>query len=507
VLVSIVRKVSANKNKLGDTGLSALRFFKNRGWMWGAHSRILAWYGALAIAFIGLSVPIFSQLVYLEIDRRVRDDLQADVESFDRFLKEQPIDIKTIDEEKMEDIFRDFLFRRIPEDDTFLIAFVNGKFDRSSPRGRPEQMVEDGKLMQYWARLERRTQGEQKTSDPDVGNIIYLAEPIVVNEKVTAVFVAAHTTTGEIKEAQETIFIVVQVLLVGLLMASVLGWIASSKILAPLRSLIATARSISELNLERRIPVNSSGEIGELAVTFNRMLDRLQAAFTAQKAFVSDAGHELRTPITIIRGHLELMSDDPQEQQETIALVTDELDRMSRMVDDLLLLAKSERPDFLQFETISVDALILELYSKATALAQRNWKLDAIASGNIIGDRQRLTQAVMNLAENATQYTSTTDTIALGAELNRHQLRLWVCDTGMGIAPEDQPRIFERFARGSKSFRRSEGSGLGLSIVRAIAQSHGGWVELLSTPNQGSTFTLVLPVEPPQEKLINQSKV
>lgn len=475
--------------------------------MWGARSRILAWYAALMVGFIGLSVPIFSQIVFSSIDRRVRDDLQEDIDSFDQFVKEQAIDLKTLDEEKFEDLFRDFLFRRIPEDDTFLIAFVNGKFDRSSPRGRPEQMHEDGKLMQYWSRLEQNTQGEQKTSDPDVGNILYLAEPIVVNGKVQAVFVAAHTTAGEIKEAQETIFIVIQVLLVGLVLALFLAWIASARILAPLRSLITTARSISELNLERRIPVNSTGEIGELAVTFNRMLDRLQAAFIAQKAFVSDAGHELRTPITIIRGHLELMGDDPKEQQETIALVTDELDRMTRMVDDLLLLAKSERPDFLQFETIDVNTLILELYHKATALAQRNWTLDAIAYGNIVGDRQRLTQAVMNLTENATQYTSKNDAIALGAELNRHQLRLWVRDTGMGIAPEDQARIFERFARGSKSFRRSEGSGLGLSIVRAIAQAHGGWVELLSTPKQGSTFTLVLPVEPPQEKLINQSKV
>jgi signal transduction histidine kinase len=505
--VSIVRKVSANKNKPGDSGFSAIRFFKNRGWMWGARSRILAWYGALMIGFIGLSVPIFSHLVYLEVDRRVRDDLQEDIESFAEFLKEQPIDVKTIDEEKMEDVFRDFLFRRIPEDDTFLIAFVNGKFDRSSPRGRPEEMHEDGELMQYWVRLEQRTQGERKTSNSDVGNIIYLAEPIVLNEKVKAVFVAAHTTAGEIKEAQETIFIVIKVLLVGLVLALVLAWLASGKILAPLRSLIATARSISELSLERRIPVKNTGEIGELAVTFNRMLDRLQAAFTVQKAFVSDAGHELRTPITIVRGHLELLGDDPQEKEETIALVTDELDRMSRMVDDLLLLAKSERPDFLQFETIDISSLTMELYAKATALAQRDWKLDAIASGNIVGDRQRITQAVMNLAENAAQYTSQTDTIAIGTDRNRHQLRLWVRDTGMGIDPADQPRIFERFARGSKSHRRSEGSGLGLSIVRAIAQSHGGWVELLSQPKQGSTFTLVLPVEPPQEKLINQSKI
>ena len=117
-----------------------------------------------------------------------------------------------------------------------------------------------------------------------------------------------------------------------------------------------TARSISETDLTRRIPVSGRDEIAELARTFNAMLDRLEAAFATQRAFVSDASHELRTPITIVRGHLELLGDDPQERRETIALVTDELDRMSRFVDDLLLLAKAERDDFLRVGRASSSA-------------------------------------------------------------------------------------------------------------------------------------------------------
>lgn len=253
----------------------------------------------------------------------------------------------------------------------------------------------------------------------------------------------------------------------------------SGKILSPLRSLSTTARSISEKDLTQRLQVQGIGELAHLANTFNEMMDRLQNAFTSQREFISDAGHELRTPITIIRGHLELLEDDPSEQQETVALLLDELDRMTRMVEDLLLLAKSERPDFLQWETIDVDLLTVELFSKAQALALRNWHLEAYAQGVIKGDRQRLTQAIMNLAENATQYTKQTDTIEIGSIIEENRLRLWVRDTGEGIAPSGQLRIFQRFARAENSQRRSEGAGLGLSIVKAIAQAHGGQVALV----------------------------
>jgi len=144
-------------------------------------------------------------------------------------------------------------------------------------------------------------------------------------------------------------------------------------------------------------------------------------------------------------------------------------------------------------------SLTEELFTKVQALAECQWWLEAKGSGSIVADRQRLTQAVMNLAQNATQHTCKGDVIALGSAVVNHKARLWVRDTGTGIAPLDQKRIVERFARAAKSRRRSEGAGLGLAIVRAIAEAHGGQVELLSRPGVGSTFTLVIPVEPSQE--------
>jgi signal transduction histidine kinase len=238
------------------------------------------------------------------------------------------------------------------------------------------------------------------------------------------------------------------------------------------------------------------------------MMDRLQAAFISQRNFINDAGHELRTPITIIRGHLELMGDDPKEVQETLTLVMDELERMNRFVNDLLLLAKAEQPDFLQLETIDVCTFTEELFAKIRVLGdglrptinERNWQLQATARGKIVADRQRLTQAVMNLAQNATQYTNNTDTIALGSMIHQGKVSFWIRDTGEGIAPADQQRIFERFARATNSRRRSEGAGLGLSIVQAIAEAHGGEVTLKSQPGAGAIFTIILPVEPYQKE-------
>jgi signal transduction histidine kinase len=203
----------------------------------------------------------------------------------------------------------------------------------------------------------------------------------------------------------------------------------------------------------------------------------------------------LRDPLTICSGHLELMPDDPEERKRTVALVIDELERMGRIVDDLQVLADADQPDFLQPETVDLALFTHELSAKAGALAERRWKLDSSASGIIVADRHRLTEAVMNLAHNAVQHTDQDDTVAIGSAETDGELRLWVRDTGVGIQPADRERIFDRFTRGKGAHRRYRGSGLGLAIVKAIAEAHGGRVELTSEPGVGSTFTMIIPMQ------------
>jgi signal transduction histidine kinase len=283
-----------------------------------------------------------------------------------------------------------------------------------------------------------------------------------------------------------------------LLIGSIVAFLAAGRVLAPLRELTETARAIEESDLTRRIDVKGSDELAELGSTFNAMLDRLEVAFSSQRELIRDVSHELRTPITIVRGHLEVLGDDPAEREETIELVTDELDRMARLVDDLLTLARAERPDFLQPEPVRLGDFTSEVLAKATSLGDRRWTLNAGRDGMIDADPQRLTQALVNLADNAVKQTVAGSVIEIGADVDGSWARLWVKDDGPGLSAKDRDGIFRRFSRGSRG-RRYSGTGLGLAIVKVVAEAHGGRVDVSSEPGHGARFTVVVPAAPQPE--------
>lgn len=481
-----------------------------------ARTRILLWYVAILVFIFLVGIPLFRELLFAKIDQRVNDDMVEKLEIFQSLLAgeliDEDIDNPLVDEawlenkdarlkppyssEELQDFFDAFLVRQLPEDEVYLITFANEKLYKSSPRARPGLLKKDAPLMQKWATAKRPSIGRHNTNDPEVGDLLYFVEPVQVNNRVLGVIVIAHTTAGEREEALEAVGVIIQVWGGVLLVSLVLAWFASGQVLAPMRSLITMAKSVSESDLSQRLPIQGQGEMAELAMTFNEMMNRLEAAFENQRNFINDAGHELRTPVTIIRGHLELMGDDPEERRETLALVMDELERMTCMINDLILLAKSERPDFLHYEVVDVQHLTEELFVKARGLAERHWELSEIAEAQAHLDRYRITQAVMNLAHNAVQHTLIGDRIRLGSSIEQNWLYIWVQDTGEGIAPMDQARIFERFARVTHGQRRSDGSGLGLAIVKAIVEAHGGQIVLKSQVRFGSIFTLIFPLYP-----------
>ena len=294
------------------------------------------------------------------------------------------------------------------------------------------------------------------------------------------------------EQVESAVRIAVGVSIVVMLLASLFIWLAAGRAMAPLQALARTARQISETDLSRRIPVRGNDEIAQLGRTLNAMLDRLEAAFADQREFLADVSHELRTPITVIRGHLETLGDDPSERREAVMVIQDELDRMNRFVDDLLLLVRASRPDFLRPEPLDLDLLTHEVFAKARLLGDRAWVLEGTGLGLIEGDSQRLTQAVTNLAANAANHTGPGEPIWIGSSLGAAEARLWVRDEGPGIPAEEQRLIFERFAR-SQSVRGTGGAGLGLAIVKAVAEAHGGHVELESSLGQGARFTIVIP--------------
>jgi len=391
-------------------------------------------------------------------------------------------------------VFDTFLERNVALEGEVYLTFFGDEPYRSTPA--PVRLDRDPELVDRWASLTRAERGHL---DTEAGPVEYLAVPLRAEGETVGVFVVANFVQGEREEIEAGVRVEAVVAGVVLLVAIGAAWVIAGRLLRPVRELTESARAITETDLTRRIPVHGDDEIAELARTFNEMLDRLAGAFAAQRAFVDDAGHELRTPITIVRGHLELMDDDPEDRERTLRLVTDELDRMTRIVEDLLVLAKAEQPDFVQPEPVELNDLTTALLAKARALGDRSWHLDASAEGLVEGDPQRLTQAVLNLARNAVEHTEPGDEIALGSARRNGEVRLWVRDVGPGIDRADRARIFERFARGGDGPRRSEGAGLGLPIAQAVAEGHGGRVELDSAPGAGATFTLVLPVDAADE--------
>lgn len=453
-------------------------------------------YALLLLSLTSLTIPVFRYMLAVKVSDRVRVDLQKERQEFlDAYADWEAESEQTVEDLKT---FADrFLDSNVPEDDNFHLILIDGELYRSNPSSLLQPIRPNSTLFQRWLAVTEFTRGEKMVGDPEIGSILYKADPLVLEGNRRGVFVVAHTSAGEIEEALMMVYIFINIAIAILLFSLLLWWWLAGWLMAPLRSLSRTARSISESDLTQRIPpVQGSGEIAEIAETFNAMMDRLQNAFESQRSFINDAGHELRTPLTIIQGHLELLDDDPEDRQETLELVLDEIDRMGRLVNDMILLAKSERTDFLQLETIEVSSFTEEIFAKAQTLAQRHWTLVVESRGKMVGDRQRLTGALLNLLRNAAQHTQESDTIELGCRLQKnHQVKFWVRDTGEGISPTDRRRIFDRFARGQHCQHRSEGSGLGLAIVRAIVKAHEGQVECKTQVGEGSTFCINLPME------------
>jgi len=447
----------------------------------GIRQRILAWYLALLVFAVGATLVLLHAVLLGQIDGEVDAKLER------RAAAVQAAIAAREDEDPVR-VAEEYLENSVPGEGEALFILVDGRPHRHTPVA--VRLDQDPALARRWARLRRPERGSLSSKE---GEVCYRALPLSGSDDEGMTFVVANFVRNEREEVDTTVRYLAVVSVSVLVAAGALAWVAAGRVLRPIRSVIETARTITDTDLSRRVPVRGSGETAELSTTFNAMLDRLDSAFVTQRAFIEDAGHELRTPLTVIRGHLELLGEDPEERSDSVALVTDELDRMSRIVDDLLLLARAERPGFLTPGPVALDAVTRELHAKAGALAPRRWELEGVGRGQLVVDRQRLTQAMMNLAINAAQHSNEGDTIVLGSSAAHGEARLWVRDSGPGISPSEQERIFERFARGDGR-RRSEGAGLGLAISRAIAEAHGGRIELETRPGAGSTFTVVLPL-------------
>jgi two-component system OmpR family sensor kinase len=280
------------------------------------------------------------------------------------------------------------------------------------------------------------------------------------------------------------------------------GYWLATRSLRPLGWMAEQARRITGSNLETRIKIpNAAEELAVLVTSFNELLSRLDQSFDTMRRFVADASHELRTPISVIRGEADVaLSQErgPAEYRESLTVVLDESRRLSRLVDDLLNLARADAGHVqLQMHDFYLNELLAECCRSVHGLATtRGLTLECLPGNDLqfTGDEQLLRRLVINLLDNAIRYTPPGGKVTAALEDSATSVRLRVSDTGIGIAPADAARVFERFYRAGEARNRQDGGfGLGLAIVRWIAESHRGTVECASQVGQGSVFTVNLP--------------
>lgn len=326
---------------------------------------------------------------------------------------------------------------------------------------------------------------------------IYSAPVLIDSHTVGAVQVGQSIKFIE-DTTRQTFYFLTGGTIFGLLIAGLVGAFLSWQALRPIEKINQAAMQIVRgQDLKQRLPTSATNdEINRLTVTINGMLERLDNFFQAQVRLSADVSHELRTPLTAIRGNVDLLrrgaANDPAELKEALTIIDGELDRMARIVADLLLLSHADAGLSLRMQTVELDTIILEVYRQARVISGGvNIHLGHEDQAVVRGDADRLKQLLVNLVNNAIKHTPTGGTVTISLYRDEDWVRIIVADNGRGIAPVELPYIFERFYRGADN--KQKGMGLGLSIAQWIAQAHGGQITVTSSLNEGSEFTLWLP--------------
>lgn len=352
-----------------------------------------------------------------------------------------------------------------------------------------------------------------ESSKIDVAPLRVLTVPLQVEDRKVGVLQVGMYTGIIEATMQALIWVQAAAGLLFISMAAIVGWLMTGQALAPLEKATETALKITKADdLSRRIPNpdRSHNEVGILITAFNQTLDRLEQLFTAQKRFVADVSHELRTPLTVIKGNVGLLRKMKKPDEESLQSIEGEVDRLTRMVGDLLLLAQAETGKLpLDLRPVELDSLMMEVFHQMKVIAGDKIQLQIteMEPVKVMADRDRIKQLYLNLIGNAVKYTPAGGSILISMKQSGKMAKTAITDTGPGIPMEDIPHIFERFYRSDKArTRAADGSsfGLGLSIANWIVKNHGGMIDVSSKENSGTTFLVYLPLlsaeQPPSAK-------
>jgi heavy metal sensor kinase len=378
-------------------------------------------------------------------------------------------------------------------------------YELLDPRGRPDpRLAQRGTRLPLSPQALRNAEQGRETFETvamPTTSLRVLTLPVVVGGQIERLVQVAVPLDAVDGARRRFLWILAGLAPVGILGAAAGGWWLAGRALAPVDHMIESARRITAEDLAQRVPSPpSDDELGRLAAGLNDMLGRLERAFSSARRFSADAAHELRTPLTILKGEVEVALSSPQttdEYRRVLASAQEEIDRLASLVEDLLFLARADAgvappPN----DPVDLNAVIDDARPAMAALAERGGlELTVDASGPVwvLGSAPLLFRVVLNLVDNAIKYTPAGGQVIVRLTAGG-QAELTVCDTGPGIAPEEQARIFDRFYRGDPARERG-GSGLGLALTRSIVQLHGGRIAVESQPEHGTCFRVRLPRE------------
>lgn len=325
---------------------------------------------------------------------------------------------------------------------------------------------------------------------------LVLGSPVMVSKKVVGSLVAVTSLSDLNSQESQVLLLAGAEALLSLLFSVAAGYFLMRRVMRAVGRVTETAVEISKGDLDRRLDFPSqSDEVGKLALAFDGMIGRISYTLDSQRRLLADVSHQLKTPLTVIRGNLELIQRsseiDKDELNDVIEVVTSEIDYMKTMLDGLLLLERMSEPEPLIEEEVELRPFLTDIFSSAISLGRRNWHLGDIPDVVVCIDGQKCRGAILNLLDNAVKATSNLDRISLDAYERSGYLEIVISDSGTGIESAYLATIFERFERGAA--RDQRGAGLGLAIVRAVANAHGGDIDVESVYGEGSSFTFRVP--------------
>ncbi|ROR65870.1 sensor histidine kinase [Agrococcus jenensis] len=456
---------------------------------WTVRSRIVG-----LLTLLSLITAIAAGSVAYAVDRvRVLEQIDANL---DAALDSVRFIVEGDDWSSTDEAVSTIVQRLAPDDNTGTLGIVDGEA-AWQPGIAPDVPLEQ--LPGFVERIVAETADGRTvlgTYVEGTRSIRYLAAPVTVGEIASgpprAVFVTGYDVEAELAELDGAARVFALTALLATAATFGIGLLVSGRLLRPIRHMREVAERASGADLSERIPVTGKDDVSQLAATVNGMLDRLGSSLEDQRQLLQDVGHELKTPITIVRGHLELVDPaSPADVVETRELAIDELDRMARLVDDLRAAARLRDPAAFELRETDVAALVEQIAVKALAIDGADLDPNVEATPVVARlDPDRITQAMLQLAANAVRHAR--GPFSIGSRVRGSDLELFVRDRGPGVPDELKQVVFERFRRGAAEGRGDGGSGLGLSIVALIADRHGGraWV---ADAGAGSEFILTLP--------------